>query len=131
MQRQMRDENEPTGVTTLAFDQFWRWLQAHANCILRAGTPEAVLFDDDDLHWHFTREEQSLIVQVVRGKQVLGEILLHPADASYVEAHPGEGDEFLFEVISDTEAARVAAWFFVLSHGYDAAEAVKPGRWVH
>ena len=36
-----------TGVT-LTFDKFWTWIQAHPNCILRAGTPESVIFDDDD-----------------------------------------------------------------------------------
>ena len=28
---------------TLQFEKFWHWLQAHANCILRAGTPFWVL----------------------------------------------------------------------------------------
>ena len=35
-------------ATTISFDTFWRWLGGHVNCILRAGTPEAVLFDHED-----------------------------------------------------------------------------------
>ena len=31
---------------TLPFEKFWNWLVTHPNCILRAGTPEAVLYDD-------------------------------------------------------------------------------------
>ena len=45
----------PAGMpvtTTLPFEKFWMWLQAHANCILRAGTPEALLSDPEDYHWH-------------------------------------------------------------------------------
>ena len=32
-------------ATTLTFEKFWTWLGGHANCIVRAGTPEAVLLD--------------------------------------------------------------------------------------
>ena len=31
-------------ATTMAFQKFWTWLQGHVNCIVRAGTPESVLF---------------------------------------------------------------------------------------
>src|ERR671935_111677 len=31
-------------AATLSFGAFWTWLQAHPNCILRAGTPEVVLY---------------------------------------------------------------------------------------
>jgi len=37
-------------AATLSFQAFWTWLQAHPNCILRAGTPEVVLYDDDLLY---------------------------------------------------------------------------------
>jgi hypothetical protein len=69
------DEN-----ATLAFAVFWEWLITHPNCILRAGTPEAVIFDDDDLHWHFATavEDGTPVVQVLRGKRLLGELLLIP-----------------------------------------------------
>ena len=35
--------------STLTFDRFWRWLKRHPNCIVRAGTPDATLFDQEDL----------------------------------------------------------------------------------
>ena len=37
---------------TLPFERFWKWLKHHPNCILRAGTSEAWLYDHEDLHWH-------------------------------------------------------------------------------
>ena len=29
-----------------------KWLMGHPNCILRAGTPDTILFDDEDFYWH-------------------------------------------------------------------------------
>ena len=118
-------------ATTLPFETFWTWLQAHPNCIIRAGTPEAVVYDHEDLHWHFTAEgSDSFVVQVFRGKQLVGELVLTPADVSYVQGVAGEEDEYVFDLISESETDRVAAYFFVLSHGYDTSDRPS-GRAVH
>jgi len=45
-------------ATTLSFDKFWAWLAGHANCIVRAGTPEVVLLDHDDFHWTLIAEDR-------------------------------------------------------------------------
>lgn len=116
---------------TMPFDAFWRWLMTHANCILRAGTPESVLYDDDDLHWHFAAEEPStLLVQVLRGKRLLGELLLDPEQISYVQTLPPETtDEHIFELMVENEQDRFAAYFFALVHGMDEEESgFSPGR---
>lgn len=106
---------------TLPFDVFWSWLQGHPNCIVRAGTPEAVLYDDDDLHWYFAHEEpDTFVVQVLRGKLLVGELLLVPDQIAYVQGSPSDSaDEYLFELITETEVNRFAAFFFVLVHGLD------------
>lgn len=106
---------------TLPFETFWGWLVAHPNCILRAGTPEAVLYDDEDLHWHFATEgPQMLLVQVIRGKRLIGEILLEPEGVTYVQGSAGDvEDEFVFELIAEGESERMVAYFFVLAHGFD------------
>lgn len=128
----MSNPATPDLPTTVAVDKFWNWLKSHANCIVRAGTPEALLFDDDDFHWHFSTEEDgTLLVQLIRGKKYVGEIALVPADIAYVQVEPREEGEYLFELISENENERVAAYHFVLSHGYDADEVTTPGRWVH
>ena len=76
-------------ATTLSFETFWRWLNAHVNCILRAGTPEAVLFDHEDFHWTVTDEdEHTKVVQVARGKELVGELVVFPAEITYVQAEP-------------------------------------------
>ena len=107
--------------TTLSFEPFWTWLASHPNCILRAGTPEAVLYDDDDLHWHFgTEGESTVVVQVLRGKRLVGEILVEPEQVTYVQGVAGEEEgEYVFELIAESETDQVASWFFVLSHGYE------------
>jgi len=61
----------------------------------------------------------------------VGEILVVPADVAYVQGVASEEDEYVFELISETQADRVAAYHFVLSHGYDAQERLTPGRAVH
>jgi hypothetical protein len=119
-------------ATTLSFEAFWSWLQSHPNCIIRAGTPESVIYDDDDLHWHFAAEgTESQVVQLLRGKRLVGEIVVTPTDVTYVQGMHGEEDEYVFDLISEGETDRVAAYYFVLSHGYDAQDRLTPGRAVH
>jgi hypothetical protein len=116
--------------TTVPLDQFWTWLGEHPNCIVRAGTPEAILYDDDDLHWLFGREdERTLLVQVLRGKRVVGELFLEPELVSYVEGVPADSpDEHSFELIAETESDRSVVGFFVLTHGLDEPEDATPRR---
>jgi len=110
--------------TTLQFDPFWQWLQRHPNCILRAGTPEAVLYDDDDLHWHFgVEDERVLVVQLIRGKRIIGELLLEPETVTYVEEVPSEAaEEHVFELLAEAEDGRFAPYFFVMAHGLELDE---------
>jgi len=116
---------------TLRFETFWSWLTAHPNCVVRAGTPETVLYDDDDLHWYFGPEgESTLLAQVLRGKRLLGELLLEPDQIAYVQAVPPEREgEHVFELISEAEGSSFTAYFFVLVHGFEEDEEPSaPGR---
>jgi hypothetical protein len=128
--------NAPAGssasTTTLPFEKFWPWLQAHANCILRAGTPDVILFDHDDYHWHLAAEDEAtLLVQLVRGKELVGEMVLVPGDIAYVQAAEAENDEVMFELIAESAQAREVAYHFVMAHGYDEAELPSARRWTH
>ena len=118
-------------LATSSFDAFWSWLLRHPNCIVRAGTPETQIFDDEDLHWHFANEGATLFVQVIRGKRLMGELLIDPEAVAYVQAYGEEPEgEFAFELISETETDRVALYFFVLSHGMEGEDpppAHRPG----
>ncbi|MGQ9834641.1 MAG: hypothetical protein ACUVRQ_01455 [Thermoanaerobaculaceae bacterium] len=104
-----------------SFEVFWKWLVNHPNCVLRAGTPEVMVFDDEDFHWHFAQseEEGAYVVQVVRGKRPVAELWVEAEEVSYVQQTAGETqDEFVFELISETDKDRFALYFFVLSHGF-------------
>ncbi len=121
-----------TEPVTLSFDAFWSWLVTHPNCILRAGTPEAVLYDDDDLHWHFAVDGALFFVQVIRGKRLLGEVVVDTERVAYAQALGEEREgEFLFELVSESETERTAAYFFVLSHAYDDEESPRPEHAIH
>ena len=100
---------------TMTFDAFWRWLNAHPNCILRAGTMNAVLYDDEDLHWHFASEpDGTLLVQVLRGKLLLGELFVKSEEIRYVQAVAGESnEENLFELVIESDVGPAASYFFV------------------
>jgi len=115
---------------TLPFEVFWPWLMGHPNCILRAGTPEAVIYDDEDLHWHFASEEpDTLVVQVLRGKLLVGELLLSPEQITFVQGGHGDREhEFVFELITETETESYPAYFFVLIHGFDEEGEFSPSR---
>ncbi|MFQ5351307.1 MAG: hypothetical protein ACE5EG_12770 [Thermoanaerobaculia bacterium] len=119
-------------LATLSFEVFWDWLLRHPNCILRAGTLDTVLYDDDDLHWHFAVDGAVYFVQVIRGKRLLGEIAVEVERVAYTQPQGEDREgEFLFELVSENETERVAAYFFVLSHGYDEAESSGPEHAVH
>jgi hypothetical protein len=119
-------------MDTLSFDALWAWLQGHLNCIQRVATSDAVLFDDADLHWYLGPLDGTEVVQVIRGKRLMGEILIDPERVSYVQALGEESaGEFVFEAISETETERVAAYSFVMSHDLDVESDPEHGSGVH
>src|SRR5215207_8562049 len=101
-------------ASTLPFAKFWAWLQGHGNCILRAGTPEAVLFDHEDFHWTIlTEDDATRVIQVARGKELVGELVVFPAEVAYVQTEPAEHEgEWVFECVIEGEAAREVAYHF-------------------
>jgi len=129
VETEAREHDSPT----LAFDEFWRWLILHPNCIMRAGTADCVLYDDEDLHWHFASEgAETFLCQLIRGKRLLGEMVIKSETISYVQGYRGDhDDEFVFEMIAEAEEDRTALYFFVLSHAFDAPEPPTTGRAVH
>ena len=114
---------------TLPFDMFWQWLTSHPNCILRMGTPEVVIYDDEDFHWSFvTYEGGSFGVQVLCGKRFIAELVVEHEPVSYVQGVAGDVEgEFVFELISETETDRSVEYFFVMAHGFEDEES-PPGR---
>jgi hypothetical protein len=127
----MSTEQGLTDATpTMSVDRFWDWVCAHPNCILRAGTREVVVFDDEDLHWHLAREgSETLLVQLIRGKRLVGEILIPHERIAYVQGGLGDQQgEYLFELVIGPEASEPAYYFFVLTHGFETAEELDSRR---
>ncbi|MFQ5527377.1 MAG: hypothetical protein ACE5GX_14075 [Thermoanaerobaculia bacterium] len=112
-------------MSTYSFEVFWSWLMRHPNCILRAGTGDAAIYDDEDFHWHFASEGSILYVQIIRGKRLTGEIGVDADRVSYVQYVGEEPEgEHLFELVVENESQNVASHFFVLSHGYEEEDEV-------
>jgi len=116
--------------TTLPFDVFWEWLGRHYNCVVRAGTPETVLYDDDDLHWTFVEDEGGAVVaQLIRGKRLVAELFIEPEQVAYVQDTPSDNaEEHTFELVSETGSDRFTPFFFVLTHGLEVDEETSPRR---
>lgn len=126
MRRQPRQGTDET--PTLGFDEFWDWLIRHPNCILRAGTRDSVIYDDDDYHWHFAVEAPDTpLVQVIRGKRLVGELFISRDDVAYVQGSSGDVEgEHVFDLMLEAEVEHAVAYFFVLSHGYEGESALEP-----
>ncbi len=110
--------------TTVPFDQFWRWLKHHANCILRAGTPELWLYDQEAFHWHLEEDaERNPVIQVYLGKNLIAELLLEVREVLFVQATPdtegGEPGQFLFELVGGPREEPSAVYHFLLAHGFE------------
>jgi hypothetical protein len=116
--------------TTLPFDRFWRWLKHHANCIVRAGTPDTWLLDQEAFHWHLEEDEQrNPVVQLVWGKHTVGEMVLDAREVLFVQATPdpdGTEGHFLFELVGGPGEPG-AVYHFLLAHGLEGEEPEKPG----
>ncbi|WP_160153026.1 hypothetical protein [Microbulbifer sp. ALW1] len=106
-----------------SLQEFWPWLADHCNCILRAGSPDSILYDDEDFHWRFAQENpQTLLVQLVRGKRLVGEIFVEPELISAVRATPGDKDEVIFDLMAEADGQEQVLYYFVMAHGFDDSE---------
>ena len=116
--------------STLSFEDFWEWIVLHPNCILRAGIQNSVIYDDEDYHWHFAQDDpDAFLVQVIRGKRLVGEFVVSREEVAYVQSVAGDQEgEVLFEAIAAEEAETPLVCFFVMSHGFDVEMGETPHR---
>ncbi len=116
--------------STLTFDRFWRWLKRHPNCIVRAGTPDTTLFDQDDLHWHLDEDDDRVpLVQLLRGKQMIAELAIEVREVLFVQVVPdpdGEEGHFLFELWGGGGDEPFAVYNFALAHAFDEEGGHRP-----
>lgn len=113
--------SSPTQNAPLTFERFWRWISEHPNCVVRAGTGEATLFDFDDYHWDFLDEDDGhAVVGLVRGKNLVGELVIEKAQVLFVQAsldvEAPQAGHWLFEVIGGNKDEPFGVAWFVVSH---------------
>ena len=109
---------------TLAFDRFWRWLKHHSNCIIRAGTPDVWLHDHEDLHWHLDEDpDRNPVVQLIRGKQLIAEMVLEVRDVVFVQSTLDSEEDgerrYLFELVGGDQGEPYAVYHFLVAHGFE------------
>lgn len=110
-------------MSTLSLDSFWSWLIEHPNCLVRVGSADAVLCDDEDFHWWLGADGAVLVVQVIRGKRLVGEIVVDPERVSYVEDRgEQEEGEHLFELVAEDANEHFAIYYFALTHGLEVEQ---------
>ena len=108
--------------STLTFEKFWRWLKRHPHCVLRAGTPDAFLYDQDDLHWRIDEDDDRVpTVQLMKAKALVAEVALEVREILFVQVTPdpeGEAGQHLFEVIGGGDEP-YPVYHFLLAHGFE------------
>lgn len=112
---------------TLTYRAFVEWLQEHTNCILAAAWGEATIFDHADLHWElYEEEDRRLVVQSVKGKALIGELVIEGREVHDVTLAPDpealQQGHFLAELHADAARSAVLG-HFVMSHGMEQAPA--------
>ncbi|MBI3182789.1 MAG: hypothetical protein HYZ28_11685 [Myxococcales bacterium] len=121
---------------SLTFERFWRWLLEHSNCLLRAGTSDAVLYDLEELHWQLDEDEDhNPMIQVVRGKQLVGELVLDVRELLFVQVtrdpDAEESGRYLFELIGGPKEEPFPLYHFLMSHGLEEQELGHAGGLKH
>jgi hypothetical protein len=115
-----------TSATPLTFDAFWAWLQEHRNCVLRAGSNDVMLMDNDALHWDFFEEDDGrVVVQSIVGKALVGEAIIERSDILFVQAsldveQPGS-QTWLFELVGGNKEENFPLFTFLMTHGLEGA----------
>jgi len=124
--------NVPTDSQALSIDQFWKWAAIHYNCILRAGNETILVFDYDYLHWHLVEEEDELlVVQIIRGKDIITELVIDRRMVMYVESNPQDDGNVLFELVGSVQGEPMALFHFLMSHGYEDEDERPAHKWTH
>jgi hypothetical protein len=108
----------------LTFDQFWRWLSEHRDCVVRAGTEDLMLFDHELMHWDFFEEAEGRgIVQLIFGKTLVGELMLERSEVLFVQSSPNveepKSGEWFFECLGGPRDESYPLFVFVMSHGME------------
>lgn len=108
----------------LTFERFWRWLLDHPNCVIRAGSDDCTLIDHDDFHWDFLEEEDgTVIVQLVKGKGLVAELIISRRDVLFVQAsvdvESATQGYWLFELIGGPKEDSYTVAHVLMSHGME------------
>lgn len=115
-----------SSTAPLTFDAFWRWIQEHRNCVLRVGSADVMLMDNEMVHWDFFDEDDGrAVVQAILGKALIGEVIIERSDVLFVQTSPDleqpGSQAWNFELIGGSRDENYPLFSFLLSHGMEGA----------
>lgn len=116
--------SQASAAAPLTFEQFWKWLNSHRNCLVRAGSGDVMLFDHEMLHWDFFDEpEGEAVCQLIAGKALVGELVIERSEVLFVQASVDLDDpqrgHWMFECMAGGGGESVPLASFVLVHGME------------
>lgn len=111
----------------LTFDAFWRWIQEHHNCLLRVGSNDVMLMDNELLHWDFFEEEDGrAVVQAIVGKSLVGEVIIDRNEVLLVQASPDleqpGSQAWNFECMGGNGEDNFPLFSFLMTHGMEGVQ---------
>ena len=93
--------------------------------MLRVGSADVVLMDNELLHWDFFDEEDRAVVQAILGKGLVGEVIIERGEILFVQASPDleqpGSQAWNFELIGGTKGENYPLFSFLLTHGMEGA----------
>ena len=84
-----------------------------------------MLFDHDDFHWALMEEDRQHVVQVLKGKSLVGELVMAGREVTEVSVAPdpdtGTQGHFLVELLGGPKEDPQVLYHFVMAHGIEPA----------
>ncbi len=91
-----------------------------------------LIFDHDEYHWYmFIDKNGAHVVQLVRGKLLVAEMVVLGGEVVYVFAHSNAHDEHVFDCMVATPEGTEIAYHFVLAHAFESEADDEAPRLTH
>ncbi len=79
----------------------------------------------------FVDQDGTHIVQLVRGKLLVSEMVVVSGEIAYVYVHSNPHDEHIFDCMVETPEGTDVAYHFVLAHSFEPEATDESRRWTH
>ncbi len=110
----------------MPFEQFFKWLLGHRNCLTRIEAGPVTLADNELLHWDMFDEGEASVIQLIQGKTLVAEIMIERGEVQFVQASPDleepNSGQWVFECIGGTPEQTFPMFAFIMTHGIEQSQ---------